>query len=103
MTLLYPLDAELDSDVRLQLLGTKAAGLSEMTALGIPVPPGFTITTEVGEGYRKTGTWPDGLEVVRAAARPGSHPTAFAVPGFESDNMARLRGQFLDDSTILLG
>jgi pyruvate,orthophosphate dikinase len=62
VTLLYPLDAELDSDVRLQLLGTKAAGLSEMTALGIPVPPGFTITTEVGEVYRKSGAWPDGLE-----------------------------------------
>ena len=62
MTLLYPLDAELDSDVRLQLLGTKAAGLSEMTALGIPVPPGFTITTDVGKAYRESRTWPDGLE-----------------------------------------
>lgn len=62
MTLLYPLDAALDSDTRLRLLGTKAAGLNEMTALGIPVPPGFTITTEVGRQYRKTGTWPDGLE-----------------------------------------
>ena len=62
MTLLYPLDAELDSDVRLELLGTKAAGLNEMTALGIPVPPGFTITTEVGKRFRKNGTWPDGLE-----------------------------------------
>ena len=62
MTLLYPLDAELDSDVRLQLLGTKAAGLNEMTRLGIPVPPGFTITTEVGEQYRESSTWPDGLE-----------------------------------------
>ena len=61
MTLLYPLDAELDSDVRLQLLGTKAAGLHEMTALGIPVPPGFTVTTEVGAEYRETGAWPDGL------------------------------------------
>ena len=62
MTLLYPLDAALDSEVRLQLLGTKAAGLNEMTALGIPVPPGFTITTEVGERYRKSRGWPDGLE-----------------------------------------
>ena len=62
MTLLYPLDAELDSDVRLQLLGKKAAGLSEMTALGIPVPPGFTITTEVGRQYRDSGTLPDGLD-----------------------------------------
>lgn len=68
MTLLYPLDAELDSDVRLHLLGTKAAGLGEMTMLGIPVPPGFTITTDVGKQYRKNGAWPDGLqsEVERA-------------------------------------
>ena len=68
MTLLYPLDAELDSDVRLQLLGTKAAGLNEMTTLGIPVPPGFTITTEVGEQYREGSTWPDGLEEAVAEA-----------------------------------
>ncbi len=62
MTLLYPLDAELDSEVRLRLLGKKAAGLQEMSALGIPVPPGFTITTEVGNQFRKTATWPEGLE-----------------------------------------
>jgi pyruvate,orthophosphate dikinase len=62
VTLLYPLDAELDSDLRLELLGTKAAGLNEMTVLGIPVPPGFTITTEVGGRYRQSGTWTDGLE-----------------------------------------
>ena len=62
MTLLYPLDAELGSDVRLRLLGKKAAGLNEMTALGIPVPPGFTITTEVGRQYRRSGSLPEGLE-----------------------------------------
>jgi len=33
-----------------------------MAALGIPVPPGFTITTEVGKRYREGGAWPDGLE-----------------------------------------
>ena len=54
MTLLYPLDAELDPEVRLRLLGTKASGLNEMTTLGIPVPPGFTITTEVGAEFRKS-------------------------------------------------
>ena len=70
MTLLYPLDAELDPDVRLRLLGTKASGLHEMTALGIPVPPGFTITTEVGESFRETGEWPEGLETaVQGAIR----------------------------------
>ncbi|MFW2390737.1 MAG: pyruvate, phosphate dikinase [Polyangiales bacterium] len=61
MTLLYPLDAALSSDLRPRLLGTKAAGLHEMTALGIPVPPGFTITTEVGRSYRTTGQLPDEL------------------------------------------
>lgn len=61
MTLLYPLDAALDPEVRLRLLGTKASGLHELTALGIPVPPGFTITTEVGIYRRSTGAWPDGL------------------------------------------
>ena len=68
MTLLYPLDAELDPDVRLRLLGTKASGLHEMTALGIPVPPGFTITTQVGAELRSTGQWPPRLhEEVRGA------------------------------------
>ncbi len=61
MTLLYPLDAALQLDVRVRLLGTKASGLHEMTALGIPVPPGFTITTEVGAEFRKTGKWPSEL------------------------------------------
>jgi len=61
VTLLYPLDAVLDPDVRLPLLGTKAAGLHEMTALGIPVPPGFTITTEVGARYRESGALPESL------------------------------------------
>lgn len=62
MILLYPLDAEIDRPQRLRLLGTKAAGLNEMTALGIPVPPGFTITTEVGASYRNGGRFPGGLE-----------------------------------------
>src|SRR5512137_730269 len=34
-----------------ELLGGKGAGLAEMTNLGIPVPPGFTITTEVCTYY----------------------------------------------------
>ncbi len=37
------------------LLGGKGANLAEMTKLGIPVPPGFTITTEVCEFYYKNG------------------------------------------------
>ena len=70
MTLLYPLDADLDPEARLRLLGRKAAGLNEMTELGIPVPPGFTITTDVGRAYQPSGSLPAGLsEAVTAALR----------------------------------
>jgi pyruvate,orthophosphate dikinase len=43
------------------LLGGKGAGLSQMASLGLPVPPGFTITTEACIAYLKTGKWPEGL------------------------------------------
>ncbi len=46
-----------------QLLGGKGANLAEMTAAGVPVPPGFTISTEVCEHYFEHGQkYPDGLE-----------------------------------------
>src|SRR5262245_48435753 len=38
-----------------ELLGGKGAGLQEMSRLGIPVPPGFTITTEVCHAYYQDG------------------------------------------------
>ncbi len=45
------------------LLGGKGANLAEMTNLGIPVPAGFTITTETCDLYNKNGKkWPAGLE-----------------------------------------
>ncbi|MEM2981983.1 MAG: pyruvate, phosphate dikinase [Candidatus Bathyarchaeia archaeon] len=45
-----------------RLLGGKGAGLCEMTKIGLPVPPGFTITTEVCLEYYKEGRkLPDGL------------------------------------------
>jgi pyruvate, orthophosphate dikinase len=43
------------------LLGGKGANLAEMTNLGLPVPPGFTITTEACRYYLRTGTRPEGL------------------------------------------
>jgi len=46
-----------------ELLGGKGAGLAEMSRLGIPVPPGFTITTEVCTGfYKNKGRYPQGLK-----------------------------------------
>jgi len=45
------------------LLGGKGAGLAEMSRLGIPVPPGFTITTEVCTHFSQAaGSFPRGLE-----------------------------------------
>jgi pyruvate,orthophosphate dikinase len=44
------------------LLGGKGAGLAEMTNLGIPVPPGFTITTEACvEYFTRGGQFPEGM------------------------------------------
>jgi pyruvate, orthophosphate dikinase len=40
------------------LLGGKGAGLAEMGRLGLPVPPGFTITTQACRHYLRTGTEP---------------------------------------------
>jgi pyruvate,orthophosphate dikinase len=43
------------------LLGGKGANLAEMTNLGLPVPPGFTITTDACRHYLETGHTPDDL------------------------------------------
>jgi pyruvate,orthophosphate dikinase len=43
------------------LLGGKGSGLADMTRAGVPVPPGFTITTEACNNFRKTGSFPSGL------------------------------------------
>jgi pyruvate, orthophosphate dikinase len=45
------------------LLGGKGANLAEMTRLGLPVPPGFTITTEACRRYLQHGTEPAELRV----------------------------------------
>ena len=63
--------AEGDATMR-DLLGGKGAGLAEMTNAGLPVPPGFTITTEACNDYFANGQqlpdglWDDVLEAVKA-------------------------------------
>ena len=60
--------AEGQSDMR-NLLGGKGANLAEMSNLGLPVPPGFTITTEVCTYYYDHGkTYPAALEAQVSAA-----------------------------------
>ncbi len=52
--------AEGNKDLR-DLLGGKGANLAEMTNLGLPVPPGFTITTEACQAYLADGREPASL------------------------------------------
>lgn len=51
-----------DKDMK-DLLGGKGANLAEMMKLGIPVPPGFTISTEACQTYLQHGYSPDSLQV----------------------------------------
>ncbi|MER9346066.1 pyruvate, phosphate dikinase [Mesorhizobium sp. M0227] len=71
------------------LLGGKGANLAEMCSLGLPVPPGFTITTEVCNAYYASGRiYPAGLEADVAVAL---------------DHIGRLTGRrFGDPSKLLL-
>ena len=57
-------DGKADGNAKMkELLGGKGANLAEMSRLGIPVPAGFTITTEVCTHFMKTkGKYPKGLE-----------------------------------------
>jgi pyruvate, orthophosphate dikinase len=50
------------------LLGGKGAGLFDMTRAGVPVPPGFTVTTEACNEFRKTGKFPPGQWEQQVAA-----------------------------------
>src|SRR5687767_12093422 len=50
-----------NKDLR-DLLGGKGANLAEMTNLGLPVPPGFTITTEACRSFLADGVLPEGMQ-----------------------------------------
>ncbi len=56
-----------DDGVRRRLLGGKGAGLAAMTAAGLPVPPGFTLTTSACRRHLETG-WD---QTIDAAVRQG--------------------------------
>lgn len=84
-------NAEGKSDMK-ALLGGKGANLAEMANLGLPVPPGFTITTEVCTSfYENNRQYPDGLEkqvgsaigriekIVGASFGDGSNPLLVSV------------------------
>src|SRR3989440_7672127 len=59
----YVYDFDEPSDGGKELLGGKGVGLAEMTGLGVPVPAGFTVTTDACRAYMANGkALPDGLE-----------------------------------------
>jgi len=43
------------------LLGGKGTGLGDMTRAGVPVPPGFTVTTQACNAYSSSGKFPEGM------------------------------------------
>jgi pyruvate, orthophosphate dikinase len=59
----YVYDFDEPSEGGKELLGGKGIGLAEMTQLGVPVPSGFTVTTDACRAYMASGKQlPDGLE-----------------------------------------
>ncbi|HLF40087.1 MAG TPA: pyruvate, phosphate dikinase [Acidimicrobiia bacterium] len=68
------------------LLGGKGANLAEMTSMGLPVPPGFTISTDACKAYMKLDNQlPDGLLDEVAAARAALESEAGKRLGDEAD------------------
>ncbi len=61
--MIYRFGSESEGSAEMKsLLGGKGANLAEMARIGVPVPPGFTITTEMCIEYYKVGGMPAGLE-----------------------------------------
>jgi pyruvate,orthophosphate dikinase len=59
----YIFDFDEPTDSGRDLLGGKGVGLAEMTQMGVPVPAGFTITTDACRDYMSNGkAFPDGLD-----------------------------------------
>src|SRR3954452_18916488 len=58
----YVYDFDEETDGGRELLGGKGIGLAEMTRLGVPVPAGFTITTDACRAYMRERGVPAGLE-----------------------------------------
>ena len=74
-------------------LGGKGANLAEMTRLGLPVPPGFTITTEACNHYFASNQqWPDGMEAeVRAGVARVEELTGKAFGGADNPLLFSVR------------
>jgi pyruvate,orthophosphate dikinase len=81
-----------NADMR-DLLGGKGAGASEMTRAGLPVPPGFTITTDACNAFYSTGgQFPEGMwEQALAALRDVEAQTGKSLGGADSPLLVSVR------------
>jgi len=112
-------DGRSDGDGKMKaLLGGKGANLAEMTRIGLPVPPGFTITTEVCTWFNEHGkTLPKEIEAqvdgaikkIETSLGKGfgslSNPLLFAVRSGARDSMPGMMDTILNlglnDETVL--
>ena len=83
----YVYDFDEPSEGGRELLGGKGAGLAEMTALGVPVPAGFTITTDACRAYSANGGAAPGR-----ASRSRSPSTCAALEEQDGQALRRSRG-----------
>ncbi|MCO6048573.1 pyruvate, phosphate dikinase [Mesorhizobium sp. RP14(2022)] len=100
------------------LLGGKGANLAEMCSLGLPVPPGFTITTEACNRYYANGkSYPEGLErqvdtalehIAKLTGRRFGDPEKLLLVSVRSGARASMPGMMdtvlnlgLNDETVL--
>ena len=98
--------SEGDKDQK-DLLGGKGANLAEMSRLGLPVPPGFTITTEACRAYMRDGVVPADLRVqVTLALREiedalgRSERTGYWSPGWRAPSSASSRSNPVPSSSM---
>src|SRR5277367_4065730 len=103
-------DGRTDGDGKMKaLLGGKGANLAEMTRIGLPVPPGFTITTEVCTSFNAHGkTLPkeidaqidDAIKRIEKILGKGfgslSNPLVFAVRSGSRDSMPGMMDTILN-------
>jgi len=75
----YVYDFDEPTDGGRELLGGKGVGLAEMTQLGVPVPAGFSITTDACRAYSRSHEVPEGLDdevgehIARLEEKTGKH------------------------------
>lgn len=75
-----------------ELLGGKGANLAEMVRIGLPVPPGFTITTQACREYLRSGEFPPSLHLeINAALRDLELQTGKTFGGIDNPLLVSVR------------